>query len=72
MADEEPTESSVGAPEDLLVCKKTGQTMTWDEAHCPNKGKPCGYRGECQIQVVLDELKDSEDPAKEDPARDPG
>lgn len=46
---------------DLLICKKTGRAMPWDRAHCPNKGKTCAYRAECQIQNVIEELKDESD-----------
>ncbi|MBN1346372.1 MAG: hypothetical protein JXQ73_27035 [Phycisphaerae bacterium] len=61
------TESSIGtdenrpgsSTEDVLACRKTGKTMTWDEAFCPNEGQTCGYRGECQILVVLAEKKDN-------------
>jgi hypothetical protein len=52
------TESASDACDDLLICKKTGKTMTWDQAECPNKGESCSYRAECQIQVVMDEMKD--------------
>jgi len=55
------TETTPGASsEGLLVCRKTGKTMTWDEAFCPNKGETCGYRGECQILAVMAEKKDGD------------
>jgi hypothetical protein len=67
------TESAMGSSEDasassaqnLLVCRKTGRTMTWDEAFCPNEGETCGYRGECQILVVLAEKRDDGDQTDE-------
>ena len=53
-----PARSCTDAADDGLTCKKTGTAMTWDQASCPNLGKPCGYRAECQIQVVQAEMKD--------------
>ncbi len=61
MPDDQTSRSAVDASDDLLTCKKTGKVMSWDEAECPNKGKPCGYRAECQIQVVIAERRDGEE-----------
>ncbi len=69
-AQEEPSRAPQSKDEDRetpragsaqkLVCKKTGKTMAWDEAYCPNEGKPCGYRADCIIQAILAERKDEE------------
>lgn len=54
-------ETADALDEALLICKKTGKAMTWDDAHCPNKGETCAYRAECQILAILDEQKDEAD-----------
>ena len=61
MPDDQTSRSSVDASDDLLTCKKTGKVMSWDQAECPNKGETCAYRAECQIQVVIAEMRDGEE-----------
>jgi hypothetical protein len=56
-----PTAEATDVTGDELFCKKTGKVMAWDQAACPCTGKPCAYRGECQIQIVLAELKNDTD-----------
>lgn len=58
-----PCADHVESVGDLLSCKKTGKTMTWDDAFCPNKGKTCAHRAECQIPIIIAEKKDNEDGA---------
>ncbi len=54
------TEHTSSGDRDKIVCRKTGKVMSWDEAHCPNKGKTCGYRAECQIPFIAEERDESD------------
>lgn len=51
--------TSTDGDQETIVCRKTGKVMSWDEADCPNKGKTCGYRGECQIPFLAEERNES-------------
>jgi hypothetical protein len=53
-------ESTDESTDDVLVCRKTDERMTWERAYCPNQGQICAYRAECQICVVIAERKDDE------------